>query len=427
MAVFLYFDDFSAAYIFCIGGEQCRKGICMKKENHRENSGENRGNEEKRQEAGKVRPGNSGTRGKKQQNPEQRLKPSGQKMRSTEIKRKSKKSATGDTPSGRSVREGSANTPSGRSAAQPGGKGNPVSGSPTRQRTGALPGNAAGRRAETASGESAGRRTGALPGNAAGQRTGAAAGKAAVGSPAGQGKKRRHSKERVPPSSSPVRKGRKREADRQKEQSKGMDSLQKTWWERLENAGEQLSKKSKKINKKRVKTLLLWTVEISAACLLAFVLVFFYGQRVSNAGDSMSPVLKNGDVVLVDRVIYNAMKPKRGDVIVFKPGGNKNAHYMIKRVAGLPGETIQIKDGAVYIDGRECTEGIYASDILTPGVAEEPLELGENEYFVIGDNHAGSDDSRMADVGNVKREDIFGKAWFIVNFGEDFGFIKSGE
>lgn len=170
--------------------------------------------------------------------------------------------------------------------------------------------------------------------------------------------------------------------------------------------------------------ILIWTAEIAAVCLLAFVLVYFFGQRVSNAGDSMSPAMKNGDVVLVNRLIYNARKPGRGDVIAFKPNGNENAHYSIKRIVGLPGETVQIEDGKVYIDGEELTEDIFVSDIESAGIAEEPIELGEDEYFVLGDNHTGSDDSRMADVGNVKREDIYGKVWFVASFGENFGFVK---
>lgn len=170
--------------------------------------------------------------------------------------------------------------------------------------------------------------------------------------------------------------------------------------------------------------LLVWIAEIAAVCLLAFVLVFFFGQRVSNAGDSMSPAMKNGNIVLVNRLVYNARKPKRGDVIAFKPNGNENAHYSIKRIVGLPGETVQIKEGKVYIDGEELTKDIFVSDIESAGIAAEPIELGEEEYFVLGDNHTGSDDSRMADVGNVKRDDIYGKVWFVASFGENFGFVK---
>lgn len=179
------------------------------------------------------------------------------------------------------------------------------------------------------------------------------------------------------------------------------------------------------IDKDRAKNSLLLILELGIACLLAYSLVLFYGQRVSNAGDSMSPVLKNGNVVLVDRLVYNAVKPKRGDIIVFKPGGIENAHYLIKRVVALPGETIQIKNGSIYIDGEICTEGIYVSKISSAGLAAEPIELGANEYFVIGDNHEGSDDSRTADVGKVKRRDIFGKAWFVISAGDNFGRIKN--
>lgn len=101
------------------------------------------------------------------------------------------------------------------------------------------------------------------------------------------------------------------------------------------------------------KAVALWIAEIAVVCALAFILVFYFGQRVSNAGDSMRPELKNGDVVLVNRLVYNAMTPKRGDIIAFKPNGRENAHYYIKRIVGLPGETVQIKDGKVYINGKE--------------------------------------------------------------------------
>lgn len=150
----------------------------------------------------------------------------------------------------------------------------------------------------------------------------------------------------------------------------------------------------------------------------------FFGQRVSNAGDSMSPVLKNGDVVLINRIVYDARKPKRGEIIAFRPNGNENAHYCIKRVVGLPGETVQIKDGKVYIDGKVQKKNIYTSDLDFAGIAEKKLTLGETEYFVLGDNSAGSDDSRLADIGNVKREDIGGKVWFVTNIGKNFGFVK---
>ena len=183
-------------------------------------------------------------------------------------------------------------------------------------------------------------------------------------------------------------------------------------------------KKCRSLKTEKVKTAIEWGTEIIVVCILAWMLVSFFGQRVSNAGDSMSPVLKNGDVVLINRIVYDARKPKRGEIIAFRPNGNENAHYCIKRVVGLPGETVQIKDGKVYIDGKVQKKNVYTSDLDFAGIAEKKLTLGETEYFVLGDNSAGSDDSRLADIGNVKREDIGGKVWFVTNIGKKFGFVK---
>ncbi len=183
-------------------------------------------------------------------------------------------------------------------------------------------------------------------------------------------------------------------------------------------------KKCCSLKTEKVKTAIEWGTEIIVVCILAWMLVSFFGQRVSNAGDSMSPVLKNGDVVLINRIVYDARKPKRGEIIAFRPNGNENAHYCIKRVVGLPGETVQIKDGKVYIDGKVQKKNVYTSDLDFAGIAEKKLTLGETEYFVLGDNSAGSDDSRLADIGNVKREDIGGKVWFVTNIGKNFGFVK---
>lgn len=195
---------------------------------------------------------------------------------------------------------------------------------------------------------------------------------------------------------------------------------------RFENSGKsvQPSGQRKPSGRYERRHMLAWGLEILLVCVFAVMLVWFFGQRVSNAGDSMKPSLNNGDVVLVNRLVYDAVKPGRGDVIAFRPGGNENVHYSIKRIVGLPGESVQIKDGAVYINDEKLDGELYAADIEYAGVAEEPVQLGKGEYFVMGDNQAGSDDSRMADIGNVKREEIYGKVWFVASFGSNFGFVK---
>lgn len=174
-----------------------------------------------------------------------------------------------------------------------------------------------------------------------------------------------------------------------------------------------------------LKPVAVWTGKIAIVCLFAFVFVWYFGQRVAVVGDSMSPILSNGDVTLANRIVYDATAPKRGDIIVFKPKGNENSHYYIKRIIGLPGETVQILEGEIYIDGEKLEEDYGVSEITDPGIAAEEIELAGDEFFVLGDDRENSEDSRMADVGAVKRSYIYGKVWFIVSPWEDFGLVRS--
>ncbi|MCI9023551.1 MAG: signal peptidase I [Dorea sp.] len=178
------------------------------------------------------------------------------------------------------------------------------------------------------------------------------------------------------------------------------------------------------VNLKLLKTIGLWIFKIGVVCLLAFVSVWYFGQQVSTVGDSMKPLLRNGDVVLVNRIIYNATTPKRGDIIVFKPKGNENDHYYTKRIIGLPGESVEIMENRIYINGKKLEEEYKTTDIDDVGIVDEKIQLAGDEFFVLGDNRANSEDSRNADVGNVKREYIYGKAWFVISPRKDFGLIK---
>ena len=138
----------------------------------------------------------------------------------------------------------------------------------------------------------------------------------------------------------------------------------------------------------------------------------------------MRPVLKNADKVLVNRIVYNASSPKRGDIIVFKPKGNESSHYYMKRIVGLPGETVQIVENRIYINGEKLEEDYTTTKIDTAGIAAEKVKLGGDEYFVMGDNRKNSEDSRSADIGVVKRSYIYGKAWFVVSPKKNFGFVR---
>lgn len=133
-------------------------------------------------------------------------------------------------------------------------------------------------------------------------------------------------------------------------------------------------------------------------------------QRTIVDGKSMMNTLKNGENLLVEKVSYHFTDPDRFDVIVFYPHGRESSDYYIKRVIGLPGETIQIIGADIYIDGEKLEENFGKDPIMDPGMADEPIELGDDEFFVLGDNRTVSEDSRYEAVGPVKRENIEGKA-----------------
>ncbi|MBT9775809.1 signal peptidase I [Clostridium sp. MCC353] len=135
----------------------------------------------------------------------------------------------------------------------------------------------------------------------------------------------------------------------------------------------------------------------------------YFVQRVDVHGDSMEPVMSDGEVYLMEKLTYRMHEPKRFDLIVFRYIYDDDSYY-IKRVIGLPGETVQIIDGIIYIDGK-LLEDPYGDYIEKPKRAADPVLLGDDEYFVLGDNRGSSSDSRDSDVGNVKKNQILGKVW----------------
>ena len=183
--------------------------------------------------------------------------------------------------------------------------------------------------------------------------------------------------------------------------------------------------KEKKINKKVIHEILEYVISTVIVVFLAFVLMFFFGTKTSVIGDSMMPALYNGQQILIDKFIYKVSSPKRGDVIVFQPNGNENTHYYEKRIIGLPGETIQIIDGYVYVNGSKLDEDDTYDLIEDPGIAKDELILQPYEYFVLGDNRNSSEDSRSGNMGPVKKEYIIGKAWLHMAYGDaGIGMIK---
>ncbi len=164
-----------------------------------------------------------------------------------------------------------------------------------------------------------------------------------------------------------------------------------------------------------------WMVDVVVVISLAWFVIYSFGAQVRIAGQSMMPRLADKDVVLVDRLSYDFGAPGRFDVVVFKREDDKSN---VKRVIGLPGETVQIKEGFLYLDGKRLDMGEDFEPISLAGLAENPVVLEEEEYFLLGDNPDSSEDSRFANIGNVKRKQIEGKVWFRLMPLINMGFVK---
>lgn len=182
-------------------------------------------------------------------------------------------------------------------------------------------------------------------------------------------------------------------------------------------------RRRKRISSALVKEIGSWVFGIVVTIFIAFVLSYFVGMSTNVIGVSMEPNLYNGQTIFVDRFTYVLASPDKGDIIVFLPNGNVNAHYYVKRVVAIPGDTVQIIDGRLYVNGVVQEEAFDKME--DAGIAQNPVLLKKDEYFVLGDNRNSSEDSRSANVGPVKRENIVGKAWFCLGTKErSMGFIK---
>ena len=162
-----------------------------------------------------------------------------------------------------------------------------------------------------------------------------------------------------------------------------------------------------KVMKEMISTLLYLLLVLC----LTWIVITFVGQRTEVDGASMEMTLMDGDNLIVDKISYRFHDPARFDIIVF-PFQYKENTYYIKRIIGLPGETVYIdEEGTIYIDGEVLNENFGKEVIQDPGRAYEPVKLGTDEYFVLGDNRNNSSDSRDPVVGNIHRDELIGKAW----------------
>lgn len=163
-----------------------------------------------------------------------------------------------------------------------------------------------------------------------------------------------------------------------------------------------------------------WIVDLIVVAALAWFLVYGFLNQTIISGHSMLPTLDAGDMCLVNRISYDIGDPERFDVIVFEREDTRQLN--VKRVIGLPGDTIRIADGAVYVNDYRLDDP-HVGIVSLPGIAENPVELQKDEYFLLGDNADSSEDSRFSNIGNVKRKNIKGKVWFRLKPFQKIGLI----
>ena len=180
-----------------------------------------------------------------------------------------------------------------------------------------------------------------------------------------------------------------------------------------------------KVRLHRLQEFVSWIIITVIAIVLAVVVTLGLGKRLPVLGESMEGTLSNGQNVLINRVSYLLGDVSRYDVIAFYPGGNTDSHPYVKRVVGMPGDTVQVENGALLINGVPDVKNAEFEVIADGGIAQSPVVVGENEYFVIGDNRNASEDSRSASIGNVSGDTIIGKVWYALPAaGADAGFVK---
>lgn len=210
------------------------------------------------------------------------------------------------------------------------------------------------------------------------------------------------------------------EAQNSKETVKQADIIQEPE-ETIGDYKEEVSKK-KEEKKNSAKSLIR---ELIIYALLLFVCIRivpnYVIQRTIVDGPSMESTLFNKEQLMVEKISYHLDKLDRFDIIAFYPYGKDVDEYYIKRIIGMPGETVQIKGKDIYINGEVLEEHYGKDPITSAGIANTPIHLLEDEYFVLGDNRAVSLDSRSEEVGVVHKNEIGGRAilriWPLSKFG----------
>ena len=206
---------------------------------------------------------------------------------------------------------------------------------------------------------------------------------------------------------------------RKKRSREQWENWRATWRE-----NKSIAEAKEKLEDNKVRGVLRLVFEIIVTLAFAALVGIAMFQSVTMQESSMEPTISVGDRYFMNRVIYRVSSPKRGDVIVFRTNASDDAALHIRRVIGLPGETVQIVDGQILINGETYKEGRDFPVISNPGMASSPVTLESGEYFVLGDNRNNSEDSRYGSIGKVNKKYITGKLWFKLFPVKSIGFFE---
>lgn len=195
-------------------------------------------------------------------------------------------------------------------------------------------------------------------------------------------------------------------------------------WKESPALQETKEKLEARLEDRKVRKILNWVFQIMVTLIFGVLVGISMFQSVTMQESAMEPTLQVGERFFINRAVYKVSSPKRDDIIVYKNSGSDDAALHIGRVIGLPGETVQISNGNILINGAVYNENKDFPEISNAGLASDGVSLESGEYFILGDNRNNSEDSRYGDIGNINKKYIVGKVWFVISPKDKFGFLK---
>ena len=195
-------------------------------------------------------------------------------------------------------------------------------------------------------------------------------------------------------------------------------------WKESPALQETKEKLEARLEDRKVRKILNWVFQIMVTLIFGVLVGISMFKSVTMQESAMEPTLQVGERFFINRAVYKVSSPKRDDIIVYKTSGSDDAALHIGRVIGLPGETVQISNGNILINGAVYNENKDFPEISNAGLASDGVSLESGEYFILGDNRNNSEDSRYGDIGNINKKYIVGKVWFVISPKDKFGFLK---